>query len=100
MVMELKLVAAVMLLLLLNFDAPLGNTRSSPATGAVPPQLPAVPQLLSPPPPVHVRVVALANAGHSRNRPARNATTGRRFIFSCPRVHRGPLRWRSMFQRD
>ena len=65
--MELKLVPAARLLVLLNLAAPVGNTKSSPATGAVPPQLPGVAQLLFPPPPVQVRVapsVGVAQRSH------------------------------------
>ena len=45
---------------------PPGNTRSSPGLGAIPPQLAAVAQLSSPPPPVHVLVTAWAAVADSR----------------------------------
>ena len=51
-VIELKLVPAAMSLVLLRRAAPAGNTRSSPATGARPPQFSGELQLLSAPAPV------------------------------------------------
>src|SRR5438105_13364592 len=60
MVMELKAVPAAKSLLFESFDAPLGKRRSSPGTGAVPPQFAASDQrtLLAP---VHVRVAPKAD---------------------------------------
>src|SRR5437870_1768140 len=83
MVMELKLVPAVMLLLLLNCDAPLGNTKSSPATGAVPPQLPAVPQLLSAPPPLQVRVTPNVGADQRSHTITRQPIRSQCLVLSC-----------------
>jgi hypothetical protein len=58
-VIELKIVFSVKSFVLERFDAPAGNTRSSPDTGAVPPQLLATdhkPFVV----PVHVLVAASA----------------------------------------
>ena len=56
MVMELKVVPMAKLLVFESRAALAGKTRSSPATGAVPPQLAAVCQLALPAAPVQVLV--------------------------------------------
>ncbi len=68
-VIELKGVSFGKLLVFESRAAPAGNTRSSPATGAVPPQLAAVCQLALPAAPVHV-LVAEATYGPTNGPPS------------------------------
>ncbi len=64
-VMPLNAVLAAILLVFVSRVVPSKNSRSL-ATGAVPPQLVAVFQLLSTPPPVHVRLAAGALPAQSK----------------------------------
>src|SRR3954469_20265645 len=72
-VIEAKLVFAAKSFVLVWRSATDGNTRSSPATGATPPQLSALVQLLSAPVPVHV-FVAAATYGPTNGPPLPSAT--------------------------
>ena len=82
-VIELNAVPLPKLFVFDGRAAPAGNTRSSPATGAVPPQLSAVVQFASAPRPVQVRSVA-ATYGPTKGPPSAAPATPAGSTTSVP----------------